>query len=889
MNEIARLLVELLPGPFRREFGDEVLDQIEQEYAEARARGLAARVGYCVVAVADLIRTAIAERIRPTWVDDAFIERDMIGGGERMMTWIRDLRLAGRSLRRTPGFSLMVAGTLGLAIGANAAIFTVVNDVLLAPLPFAEPDRVIHIEASAPGSDLPEEFGVSNEFFLEYAKLTDVFDGIARYNGYTATVRTADRTERAPLSSPSVSLFTTLGVEPILGRLPTEEDDGAAALLSHSGWMDWFGGDEAVLGRSVEMAGQLRTVVGVMGPDFVFPFEGIVAWLPNTIRAEGVTPGRLSTVLAARLGPGVTIDMAKERMDATALRLPELYGGSPNYARMIEQHRSVARPMEEELRGWVAQPLRILLGSLLIVLLVACANVTNLFLVRAERRRLDYSVRRAIGAGRLELARAQLAEILLLAGLSGLIAMAFAWLALPVLVASAPQRVPGLAEVAIGAATLFFTFLLCASAALLCGLVPVLRAAASGTGVLGNSTRGGVGRHSRGRDALVALQTALALVLLIGSGLLARSFQELRAVDPGYDMDDLFSFQIAVEDEDGMVDGLAFARFHLDFMEQLRALPGVERVGLVNNLPLNEAVGSSRFRPDGDSDEEDAGPQLSMNFIGGDYFATMGIEVLRGRTFTENEHLDNPGHVVISARAAELLWPGEDPVGRQIYWPAVEEWETVIGVVEDVLQDDLRYEISPMVYFPMVGRTATSWDLQSPAYVMKTTRAEVIAPEVRALAREAAPSAPMYRVFTMRGLVENNLLSLSFTLLIMAAASGLALLLGTVGLYGVLSYIVAERTREIGVRMALGAESASVQRMVVVRGVQVVTVGIVIGAAVALGVTRTLGALLFGVSAADVTTFAVVSFVILCVGALASYVPARRASSIDPVEALRSA
>lgn len=889
MTALARLLLGLLPASFRHDFEDEMLDQIERDHALASKRGRLHGLLYGATAVADLVRAGVLERVRPSRENEGFIDRDMTGGGEWMMTWIRDLRLAARSLRRTPGFALMVAGTLGLSIGANGAIFTVVNDVLLDPLPFAEPDRLVHIEASAPGSDLPEEFGVSNEFLVEYAKLTEVFEDVAHYNGYTATVRTADRTERAPLSSPSTSLFRTLGVEPLMGRLPTDEDDGQAALLSHSAWVDWFAQDETVLGRSVEMAGQMRTIVGIMGPDFEFPFDGIVAWLPFTIRPENITPGRFGTVLVARLRPDVTLDMARERMDAAALRLPELYGGSSNYADLIRQHRSVARPLEEELRGWVAQPLSILLGALLIVLLVACANVTNLFLVRAERRHLDYSVRRAIGAGRVELARAQMSEVLILAALSGLIAVVLAWLTLPILVAAAPQQVPGLADVSLGPATLLFTFILCVGAAVLCGIGPVIRAAASGTGVLGNRTRGGVGRNSRGRDALVALQTSLALVLLVGSGLLVRSFQELRAVDPGFETEDIFSFQIAVEDEDGMVDGVAFSRFHLDFMDQLRALPGVEMVGLVNNLPLNEAVNSSRFRPDGDGREGDAGPQLNMNFIGGDYFATMGIELLAGRTFTETEHLENPGHIVLSARAAELLWPGEDPLGRRIFWSDIETWETVIGVVEDVLQNDLRLEIDPMVYFPMVGRTAESWNLQSPAYVVKTTRADVIAPEVRALAREAAPSAPMYRVYTMEGLAAENLLSLSFTLLIMAAASGLALVLGTVGLYGVLSYIVAERTREIGVRMALGAEGVSVQRMVVVRGVQVVVVGIVIGAAVALAATRTLNALLFGVGAADTTTFVGVSLVILVVGALASYVPARRASSIDPVEALRAA
>jgi predicted permease len=379
-------------------------------------------------------------------------------------------------------------------------------------------------------------------------------------------------------------------------------------------------------------------------------------------------------------------------------------------------------------------------------------------------------------------------------------------------------------------------------------------------------------------------QTALALVLLIGSGLLVRSFWELRHVDPGYDTDDIFTFQIAPERPE-LVDGPSFARFDLAFMERLRALPGVRSVGLVENVPLNEGVSGQSFRTEAQGGDD--GTQLSYTFAAGDYFAVMGIEVLRGRIFEDADHLSWRGNVIMSRTAAHLLWPGQDAVGRRVYSPSDSAWVTVIGVVEDVMQDSFRDTPLALVYFPLVGPTAMSWFVSSPAYVVKTPRADVIASEVRALVREVAPEAPMYRVFTMAGLARDSMVQLSFTMLTLGIASGLALILGTVGLYGVLSYVVAERTREIGVRMALGARAEEVRGMVVKQGARVVGAGVAIGIVAALASTRALGSLLFGVQAVDPVTFAGMSVSMVIVGLLASYLPARRASNVDPIESLR--
>jgi predicted permease len=387
---------------------------------------------------------------------------------------------------------------------------------------------------------------------------------------------------------------------------------------------------------------------------------------------------------------------------------------------------------------------------------------------------------------------------------------------------------------------------------------------------------------------LVVGQTALALVLLIGSGLLVRSFLQLRNVDPGYDTEDIFTFQMAPEG-DHLPDAPAYARFHTDFMERIAALPGVESVGIVENLPLNESVSGGRFRTEDTGSDEEAGSLLRFTYAAGDYFGTMGIDVLRGRTFTRADHVSTLGNVIVGESTANLLWPGEDPIGRRIRQDGSENWETVVGVVEDVMQSDFRSTPQLLVYFPLVGQpgSPTSRPLSSPAYVVKTSRAEVIAPEIRAMVREVAPEAPMYRVFTMAGLAADSMVRLSFTMLTLGIASLLALILGAIGLFGILSYVVAERTKEIGVRMALGAEAKRVQGMVVAQGAKVVVIGVAIGVAVAVGTTRVLGNLLFGVGAADVSTFVGMSIAMMLVGLLASYMPARRASNVDPIESLR--
>jgi putative ABC transport system permease protein len=401
--------------------------------------------------------------------------------------------------------------------------------------------------------------------------------------------------------------------------------------------------------------------------------------------------------------------------------------------------------------------------------------------------------------------------------------------------------------------------------------------------------RGATGRRHWGRDALVVGQTALALVLLIGSALLVQSLKRLRHVDPGYDTADIYTFQFA-PDQRQLTDGPAWGRLHLDFMNRLRALPGVSGVGIVNNIPLDEGTGANRFLKDGMS-VDGGGALLKTNFTAGDYFRVMGIELLQGRTFTNDEAVSPNTNVVISRSAGTRLWGKENPVGQQIRSIGrnnTTQAFTVVGVVDDVKQNDWRDAGEEIVYFPLTGPTDSSWAMGSPAYVVKSPRAANLQREVRELVRQIAPEAPVYREYTMEFLTERSMVQLSFTMLTLGVVSALALILGAVGLYGVLSYVVAERTREIGVRMALGATASAVRRMVVSQGSRVVMVGVVIGLGVALASTRLLGALLFNVKAVDPLVFAAMSAMMIAIGMLATYMPARRASAVDPIESLRS-
>ncbi len=884
------MLLLAYPAVFRRRFGDEIRGQAVEECTAAFEGGWWRGWGCLAATAVDLVGSGVAERWAPTWIGDPGENADFeTGVGMMIGQWIQDVRYAVRSLRRAPGFTAAAVGTLALALGANAAIFSLVDGVLLRPLPYAQADRLVHISASAPGSDLPDRFGASIEFYAQYRDEATQLESVASFNSFTATVRADERVERLRVSMPSLSLFSTLGAEPILGRLPRPEEAGQVALLSHGLWTTWFGNDPAVIGRSMFVVNGEKTIVGVMGDNFRFPLDDIVAWVPNpeVTAAEITNVGRFGIQLVGRLADGADEASLVQELTVLARRLPELYGGSPEYARIIEQHVPVVTPVAEMLFGPVSTALWVLMGAVGVVLLIACANVANLFTVRAEGRGRAMAVRQAIGAGRGALVRAAMAEAIVVAAAAGLLAIGLAAVLLPLYLAVIPDGVPRIADVHLSPLTLLFTGVAAAATALICGLGPALRSSRADLGRLRDGSRGSTSRRHWGRNALVVSQTALALVLLVGSGLMLRSVQQLRAVDTGFDTSGILTFQFAPELEH-LVDGPSWARFHEDMMARLAALPGVETVGIVENVPLEEGTLGVGFVAEaaGSDLSTDAGVQGNFTFAGGDYFAAMGIDVIAGRPFRAGE-ATVPGQVVVSKSLADQLWPGLDPLGKRLRNSQLESWHEVIAVVDDVVQNDLRDIKRPTAYYPLWGEAPGAYWLTSPGYVVRSTRADGLVPEVRALVREVAPGAPVYRIFTMSSLIERSTRSLSFTMLTMAVAAGLALVLGAVGLYGVLSYVVSQRTREIGVRMALGAEAGRVRRMVVVEGVRVVAVGIVLGLGVAAVASRALSSMLFGVPSMDPLTFGGMALAMALVGWLASWVPARRAARVDPIHSMR--
>lgn len=462
--------------------------------------------------------------------------------------------------------------------------------------------------------------------------------------------------------------------------------------------------------------------------------------------------------------------------------------------------------------------------------------------------------------------RPLLSEALIIALVGGATGVLLAWIGTPLIVRAAPEVIPRIGEADIDPGTLLFTALVVIVAAVGAGILPALKFSSPDViGGLRSGDRTGSVRNPLTRNSLVVVQTAAALVLLVGSGLLLQSFRALRSVDPGYDIHDIFTFQMAPDPEEyGLSDGPSMARFHYGFMDRLAALPGVESVGLVNTLPLDEGAGEVRVRTSGYDGPPENAPRVRLTFADGGYFETMGIQFLAG---------EEPLGQVIRPAGAPDAFP----------------WITVGGVVEDVILADFRQQTpEPLIYLPMVGPTARAWGVGTPAYVVRSPRADRLAPKIRALIQEVAPGAPMYRVFTMEQLADRSMARLSFTMLALFSAAALALVLGSIGIYGTISYVVSRRTREIGIRMALGASSEGVRRMIVMQGGRVALVGIALGLVAAWVSARSLESLLFEVTAHDPLVFAAVAMVVLAVALAASYVPARRASAVDPVQAIRT-
>jgi predicted permease len=825
------------------------------------------------------------------------------------------MRHAIRRLQRAPGFTSAALLTLTLGIGATTAVFSVVNAVLLRPLPYARPDRLVDLSHTITVSGI-SAIDQSDATFLYYRRANRVFTDIGAYRvtgvnvGSLAGKSSGPNAgaERVSAGLVSASTFRVLGATPLLGRTFRDDEDHPSAprvvLIGHRLWERKFGADRSLIGRQIDVDGVPREIVGIMPAEFDLPSTRTDVWLPIGIEPAHTATAAFDYRGVGRLRDGVTLDAAAADLQRLLPLVPEAYPGRLT-AQSIQQirMRAVVRPLRDVVVGNVGRVMWVVLGAVASVLLIACANVMNLFLVRAEARQHEVAVRRALGAGRGVLVWDHVVEGALLSVVGGALALGLAVAGVRLLRSiEGGIDIPRLAEVRVDGTVLAVAAGVTLFATLLVSLLPALRAASlsprSALSEIGRGLTVGRARH-RARHALVVAQFALALVLLTSAGLMARSFARLRAVPAGIDASHAFVFRTALP-RSVYTDSAGTARFVSRALADVGAVPGVEAAGAVTKLPLTpEARQDSALWVEDRPLQPGTMPNLhQMVFASPDYFRAMGIPMLDGHTFEAIDPARAPREVVLSQTVAARYWPRERAIGKRVRMAPVGEWYTVVGVVGDVRGTALEQPPDEIVYLPMVvalGGMAMGqepprpWTPRNVAFVARTTRdPSVVGRRVEDAVRALDPEVPAYGARAMTEIVALASARTSLTLLLLGLASAVALALGCVGIYGVMSYVVSLRTREIAVRMALGARPVDVRRMVSRQAVLVAGIGIVVGLAGAFALTRVLGALLFGVSPVDPVTLLGAAATLGVVAAVAAWAPARRASGLDPAQALRA-
>ncbi|MEA2559192.1 MAG: putative transport system permease protein [Acidobacteriota bacterium] len=817
------------------------------------------------------------------------------------------LTSTARGFRRSPGFFLLAILTLGLGIGANSAIFTVVNAVLIRPLPYSEPERLVSVMHTAPGVGF-DKLEHSEATWLLYRKHNKVLEDLGIFWDGSVALTGGPQPERVGAAGMSPSVFGILRVPPALGRALIEEDGGPEGekvlVLSHGLWQRLFSGDAGAIGRTLRVDGVARQVVGVMPEGFHFPNAETELWLPLVVDPANASVGNFNYPGIARLRPGVSIEQAHRDLSALIWRIPEEFPSSEISRGMLESAKMamVVKPYRDEMVGDLARTLWLLLGSVGIILLIAGANVANLYLVRAEGRQREVAVRTAIGATRGEIARVFLLESVGLALIGGLLGLALATGGVRLLLALQPEGIPRLEEIGIDGAVVAFTLLLSLLLGLFIGGFATLRYGSPDlVPALKDGGRGGTAgkaRH-RARQVLVVAQVALALLLLVGAGLMLKSFWGLADVDPGVKPEGVLTLRLDLPEPE-YPDVHVTARFVGQLLEKVRAIPGVERAGTVNVLPLTGfRDNSTHSMEDHPLPPDTVPPVLGTRFISPGYFEAMGIPLLEGKGFDRIDPQKRSGEVLVSKSVADRFWPGRSPLGRRLTpgLAADGRWATIVGVVGDVREEGLHKPVAESVYYPLVRldlreEGEEEWVPRSFALVVKSkgdpNRDPIsLAKPVQRAIWSLNPNLALAQVRSMSQVVERSMARTSFTLVLLAIGAAVALLLGAVGIYGVISYVVSQRTQEIGVRMALGAKRADVSGMILKEGLALALLGIGLGLAGALAVTRFMQALLFEVSTTDPATFAAVPLLLAAVALLASYLPARRAAGVEPLEAIR--
>ena len=891
-EEIRKRLAHLnLAAPREAAVVEELAQHLEEQCEEAISRG-ATEEQARERALADLADSEILARELKRLEHSSRCAA--IAPGSERGHWLNDLgqdvRYGFRMIAKTPAISAIAIIALALGIGANTAIFSVVNAVLLRPLPFKQPDQLVMVWDNATHLGFPKDTPAPANF-LDWRQQNSVFSAMAALASRSFNLTGAGEPERLDGRRVSANLFDLLGVRPLLGRTFLAEEDKPGTkvvLLSEGLWRRRFGADPGVIGRALNLSGQSYTVIGVLPGTVQLPSEDNTRdqlWVPIAFPSEEAAErGSHFLEVMARLKPGISLKQAQADMETVAASLAQAYPEAN------ARRGAVVTPLHEQVVGAIRPALLVLLGAVAFVLLIACANVANLLLARAAARQKEIALRLALGASRSRMIRQFLTESVLLALLGGGVGLIFSLAGLSVLKRFIPPDITLGDAISIDAPVLLFTLLVSGLTGVIFGLAPAFHAVRSNLNdTLKESGRDSAAgaRGNRLRNILVVVEVAVSFILLIGAGLLINSFMHLRNLNPGFRTDHLLTMKVELS-ETKYPDKERRAVFFDELTRRVKNLPGVESVAVGDNLPFTYNGNSLGIAVEGIPDPPtDQWPDVVLRVIGPNYFTTMSIPLVAGRDFTEQDNAQGKPVVVISEKTAKHYWPDQSAIGKRLKPGRTSSpgaWYEVVGVVKDVRQNDFLAEPKMQMYMPH-SQVRFFW---ANALVVRT-RVEPLslAPSVRNQIWAIDKDQPVSEIRTMDDIVASAVARQRFSMLLLGVFAVLALVLAAVGIYGVMSYSVMQRTREIGIRMALGAQRRDVLRMTVAQGLKLVGLGVVIGLGAAVILTRVMTTLLFGVSATDPTTFVSISVVLIGVAVLASYIPALRATRIDPMLALR--
>jgi len=803
-----------------------------------------------------------------------------VAKGETMRNFFQDLRYGMRMMVKRPGFTVIAALTLALGIGANTAIFSAVNAVLLKPLPFLESEQLLDLSETFK----PNGFGtVSVPTLEDWKSQNTVFAGISAYWFTSFNLQSSDTPQRVPGLNVGANYFDVLGVKPALGRtfLPGEDVAGneRVVVLSNELWRRNFAANPNVINQTIPLNGQQYTIVGVMPPELSALYRTVQIWSPLVFsETDRLARDNHKFLVIGRLKSGVTLAQARDNMNAIAQRLEAQY----------KNGRGIRLTKIEDL--WVANVRSTLLMMMVavgFVLLIACTNVANLLLARATVRRREISIRIALGAGRRRLVQQFLAEGLLLSVLGGGLGIALAWWSMGVLGRIAFPFLPRSQEIRIDARVLLFTLAVAMLTSLVFGVIPSLQAGKTDVQTTlkeGGNTASDSFVGGWLRQLLVVIEVAAAVVLLIGAGLMIRSVLRIREVEPGLQPQNLLTAKITLPAE-RYTDAESAIRFYQQVLERVKNLPGVQTAAVISHLPVEETGYNGNISVADKTYPPNESPLVEYRAVSEDFFQTAGVPLLRGRLFSKREGDDKQPVVVISDAMAKQVWPGEDPIGKQI---TDDPKATVIGVVGDVKNRGMLQQPVPEMYAPYTVKDFwpdMRWNMR--LLVRSTLDNNSIASAVRREVQAVDPAQPIYAVQGMNLVIENTVRDKSLNTTLLSVFAGVSLLLALIGVYGVMSYTVAQHTREIGIRMALGAQPGTILKLIIGRGLMLVSTGVVIGVLASFGLTRFIENMLFGVTPTDPLTFAMIVILLGFVALLACLIPATRAMRVDPIVVLR--